>query len=438
MEQEEVLRARELRWHTRQALSRENGALISISFRAPHRLRMRPDVQALFERLCGRFLRQLAQESVHARELLRAVDADSPALHLQVEDALKAKAAAIRFEQLSPGGALLDIDVMDREGNPLSRRSLGQMARACLVCGEAPAALCISGQRHSREQSEAAFEHLLRELQDSLTAYGEPALRAMLYEAAVSPKPGLVDRFGKGAHADMDYFSFLRSAAALAGYFQDCGLLGEKWADDPGGMLSQLRPMGLAAERAMLRATGGANTHKGLIFSLGILCAAAGHMGLPAKPDALCATAARIASPALRDPEDGSHGFVVKARYGAPGIRGEAAGGFPSALAALPALEGALLAGESTDEAGLRCLLHLMAGTGDSNVLHRSGPEGLAFMHEGARALLTGTCSRDSILAFGQALEMRGISPGGCADLLAVCFFLHFAGQALLEAGGPG
>ena len=123
------------------------------------------------------------------------------------------------------------------------------------------------------------------------------ALKSLLYEVSVTPKPGLVDRDNPGAHGDMDYYSFIDSAAALAPYFSRCAALGRDSLCEPGEVLTRLRPLGLEAEEAMKQATGGANTHKGLIFSLGILCAAAGRLG-----DVVAdATACRnVCSPARR------------------------------------------------------------------------------------------------------------------------------------------
>lgn len=105
------------------------------------------------------------------------------------------------------------------------------------------------------------------------------ALLSLLLEVSSSPKPGLVDRFNCGAHRDMDFFTFMESSAALSGYFVKCALLGTEFqGDHPKELFRRLRPVGIAAERTMFQATGGVNTHKGLVFSLGILCAAAAHL----------------------------------------------------------------------------------------------------------------------------------------------------------------
>ena len=253
----------------------------------------------------------------------------------------------------------------------------------------------------------------------------EAALKSLLYEVSVTPKPGLVDRDNPGAHGDMDYYSFIDSAAALAPYFSRCAALGRDSLCEPGEVLARLRPLGLEAEEAMKRATGGANTHKGLIFSLGILCAAAGRLGEGADTGALCDLAAEIAAPSLCDLPAGSHGDLARERYGALGARGEAAGGFPAARLALTELREALDAGDSVDRAGVKALLRLMAGVRDTNVLYRAGEEGLAFVQSGARALLQLGVPDEALERFCADMTLLRISPGGCADLLAIAFFLR-------------
>ena len=108
-----------------------------------------------------------------------------------------------------------------------------------------------------------------------------PALAeaALWQELELTPKPGLVDKYNNGAHRDMDHALFVRSIAAITPWFSRFTELGEKHAHLPASeQLRMIRPMGIACEQAMYAATGGVNTHKGGIFSLGLLCAAAGRL----------------------------------------------------------------------------------------------------------------------------------------------------------------
>ena len=105
------------------------------------------------------------------------------------------------------------------------------------------------------------------------------AHKAMLYEVSASPKPGLVDRFSNGAHKDMDFFTFMSSSASLSQFFSHCALEGEKHLDsDLPNLFSSLRIPGISAEKKMFFATNNINTHKGAIFSIGTICAAAGYL----------------------------------------------------------------------------------------------------------------------------------------------------------------
>jgi len=269
-------------------------------------------------------------------------------------------------------------------------------------------------------------------------------LTALLYEAAVSPKPGLVTPSSRGAHSDMDYFTFLASAAALAPWFDEAARIGLAFSGhDPAALLAPLRAAGAAAERAMFAATGGVNTHKGLVFSLGLLCAASG--ALVARGEALEAEAcARGAGSIVRGLVERDFGGLrtkeeslltvgerLYLRWGVTGIRGEAERGFPSVLdGSLPRLRAGLAAGLTLNDALVDALLVLYAIVEDTNALGRGGEEGLALVRAGAaEALGLGGMSTEggkaAIRRMDELFAARRVSPGGCADLLAATYFLH-------------
>ncbi|MGO3462939.1 MAG: triphosphoribosyl-dephospho-CoA synthase, partial [Lactiplantibacillus plantarum] len=90
------------------------------------------------------------------------------------------------------------------------------------------------------------------------------ALRALLYEVTVNPKPGLVDPLSAGPHPDMNAFMFIDSALSLAPYFNACAAAGVAYtAVDLTGLFKQIRGIGVQAEQTMFAATKGVNTHKG-------------------------------------------------------------------------------------------------------------------------------------------------------------------------------
>jgi triphosphoribosyl-dephospho-CoA synthase len=259
------------------------------------------------------------------------------------------------------------------------------------------------------------------------------ALRGLHAELVLYPKPGLVSTRDSGAHADMTAATFMRSLASLRRYFADIARAGARAAP-----FAHMQRLGQDAERRMLGATRGVNTHRGAIFTLGLLAAAAGRLRAERREP----TDARLRNVVgtwrthltvcgLDGARAASHGRVVALRYGAAGARGEAAAEFPGVFdVALPALRRALARGASAQAAQIEALFALLACVDDTNVLYRGGPQALDALRAQARAFIAagGVFARDW-LARAEALHahcrMRGISPGGCADLLAACWFVH-------------
>lgn len=279
-------------------------------------------------------------------------------------------------------------------------------------------------------------------------AIGSVCTLALLLEVSATPKPGLVDRLGNGAHNDMDFSTFLSSAAAIAPYFSACAKAGTELPALDGAALARIRPLGVQCDQVMLAAAKGANTHKGAIFSLGILACAAGflHREGDLSPAAVCAAAAAIAAPALKDfdnPAPDTKGLRLYAQQGVTGIRGEAASGFASARQwALPVLEEFSGRSYPENDVHLHALLHLMANVCDTNILARGGPEGLDYLHASAKEVLAlgGALTPAGKARLGKLdgeFTRRGLSPGGCADLLSVAILLHRL-PALIPPGEEG
>ena len=100
------------------------------------------------------------------------------------------------------------------------------------------------------------------------------ATQALQAELDTTPKPGLVDKDNNGAHRDMDYALMQLSINTLHPYFVRLALLG--FADTLPSHTS-IRDTGIEAEKAMLEATNGVNTHKGALFSMGLAVVAAAY-----------------------------------------------------------------------------------------------------------------------------------------------------------------
>lgn len=260
---------------------------------------------------------------------------------------------------------------------------------------------------------------------------GAVAERSLQLEVRTWPKPGLVSHVDSGSHTDMDAGTFHRSAAALRPFFVE---LAEAGMQDQG--MTALRKIGLRAECAMTAATGGVNTHRGAIFGLGLLCAAAGlraRLGMESEArQSLGDTVARRWGPDILAgprPSD-SHGEAVKRRYGAGGARQEAALGFPSVYnVGMPALRrAAQLAPCDAQAARVQACFALIAQLEDTNLLHRGGAAGLRFAQRSALAFLAaGGVGRPGWRQVAEkihrAFVARRLSPGGAADLLAMSLF---------------
>lgn len=280
-----VLQARENRWRRKLALARSFGSatpgratsLAVLTLRMPASLRN----SGQFAELAGIVFLSLKKSlAVHGFEVLYedfGSGADGPEGYLAAAaDAPALKRVAVEFETEDPWGELVDIDVMDSKGNPLGRKELGMGPRSCLVC-EKEAAFCSAGRLHDPDLVASRVRAIAKRprfcSEEIAADIGRLALTATLLEAAASPKPGLVDPYSPGAHDDMDYFTFLGSAAALGPWFVEFARLGAGHRGELSELLPALREAGKAAELHMFAATGGVNTHKGLVFSLGLLCA---------------------------------------------------------------------------------------------------------------------------------------------------------------------
>lgn len=253
------------------------------------------------------------------------------------------------------------------------------------------------------------------------------AAEALRLELETYPKPGLVSPIDSGSHADMDAGTFRASTAAIAPFFRDLALAGSAGAPMPA-----LRRIGLQAEASMRAATGGVNTHRGAIFGLGLLCAAAGAVPRPAA-GALGALVRDRYGAAILDGPVLLHaaGARVRRHHGVGGAPAEAAAGFPSLYrVGLPALRrGWQLHPGDGEAARVEACLALIAHLEDTNLLHRGGPEGFAFARaEAARFIAEGGVARagwrERAEALHRAFVARNLSPGGAADLLAMTLFV--------------
>ncbi|MBT9779312.1 triphosphoribosyl-dephospho-CoA synthase CitG [Clostridium sp. MCC353] len=278
-----------------------------------------------------------------------------------------------------------------------------------------------------------------------LTCIETAAFKALLGEVGATPKPGLVDKHDSGAHKDMCYHTFELSTQAVVPYITEMARAGLMWKGSLSELFHHIRPLGVNAEEAMFSATGGVNTHKGIIFSMGIIAAAAGFYYAGNKKfdsQAILLSCRPMTYETLEqdfkriDPDTPkTHGEKLYVRYGCKGIRGEAQNGFPAVRTiGLPCMRRWMKEETDSNLAYIQVLMTLMSRVEDTNILTRSDPETLSFVkEEAARILEMGGAFTEEGLSeiriLNQIFVEKNISPGGCADLLAITIFLWLLEQ---------
>ncbi len=260
------------------------------------------------------------------------------------------------------------------------------------------------------------------------------AIRSLHAELVLYPKPGLVSLVDNGSHVDMDAALFMRSLFSLRHYFIQMAHAGAQAAS-----FDALKEYGMQAERRMLAATHGINTHRGAIFSLGMLCAAAGYCHAHALP--LSANNLRSvlraewgkALSAHTSPSVAklSNGIRVTHLYAVNGARAEGAQGFPAVFEiGLPQLLLSFATGAQASEAQVDTLFSLMVQMADTNIYHRGGADGAALVRQTALQFMQsgGTAHvdwRNKALECHHLFVSRNLSPGGAADMLSASWFVY-------------
>jgi triphosphoribosyl-dephospho-CoA synthase len=261
---------------------------------------------------------------------------------------------------------------------------------------------------------------------------GAHVVASLIDEACLSPKPGLVDSRGNGSHADLDLALMQRSARALEPAFASMAAAGALAGAPTVALRETLGRIGRDAEATMMATTRGVNTHRGAIWALGLLAAAAA----TGRGNADAARTAAIAGAIARHPDRGAPGRTghkgeqACRQFKVAGARGQAQAGFPHLIElGLPELRRSRARGDGEASARLNALLAIMSCLDDTCVLARGGVVALRQVQDGASGVLAaggaGTLAgRRALRSFGQQAVAANVSPGGSADLLAATLFL--------------
>lgn len=342
------------------------------------------------------------------------------------------KNICVSIEESSRLGRLFDMDVIDANGNKLERKH----PRPCIVCGRIGRE-CAAGRLHPLEKIVSMTTDIITEHFSVLDPQqiGLMAVESLIEEVETTPKPGLVDLRNNGSHSDMNVNTFRDSAHSLTSYFVECVKIGiNTKTSTPAETFNQLRSIGIEAEKTMYRTTRGINTHKGAIYSMGVLLGAIGRTWTLSAPIADISTITKDAALLVKEsvPADlkSANGATAGERLfierGVKGIRGEVESGFLSVTTtSLPAYENALIKGLTPNDAGVYSLLKLISMIDDTNIYHRGGADGATFAKNYASKMLSVEFDIKSIERMDDQFIERRLSPGGAADLLAITYFLH-------------
>lgn len=265
------------------------------------------------------------------------------------------------------------------------------------------------------------------------------AIKALIKEICLSPKPGLVDMNNNGAHRDMDFQTFIQSISAISTWFEQFYQYGKQSAhQDPTVFLDGIRPIGIQCEQAMFNATNQINTHKGGIFAFGLLLGAIGkleQLGLACQMQTICEQVSIICQGIVNKElkqHNRSHSIGEKLYklHNLPGARGEAESGYATVKnISLPILKNMQQSGYDEETCLLQTLLYLLAFNQDTNLVARGGLDGLAFVQQQAKKLILHggvihTHGQQKLNQLDNELIKRNLSPGGSADLIAITWFL--------------
>jgi holo-ACP synthase CitX len=360
-------------------------------------------------------LLQLLTHQILAYSFVSSLDGDYYIYAIKERGRL-IKERTIVLEDKNILGRLVDMDVYDH--GVISRTDLSCELRSCLICDDY-AHICARSMRHSKAE---IMEKVNAIIDDFLLSHlRTETIKAIYQELDLFPKFGLVSSHDAGSHKDMNYETFVKSIFALKPMIEE--FIKTSLQEDHQPL--RLKEIGLKAEKAMFEATNGTNTHKGLIFLLGVFLDAliktilANETSRDLKRRIQETTEEIVGDyyEHIEDKEFLSNGDRIYLKYGLKGVRGEALKGLPL-IFDIPAFE----------EVHGQCRLHeyllnLMAHLEDTTIVHKTNYETLKEVQKDMQTIIRsgGYClNRETVFRLSEEYKQRNISPGGSADLLVL------------------
>lgn len=448
----DILNARDERYNMRKSIAEKTLVSLSLSLNIPGLPKSNKHINTFFVSIVEELKIYILshRQSLLLSDSVLCCDADgdffiSPVLLSEI-DVRAFKSLCEQFEMKHSLGRLIDVDVVDSMGNPVSSGK----AKTCFLCEKKSAIECMREKNHSYEEIRTFIDDKIftytkakykSRLKRKLSSF---ATKALLHEVSLSPKPGLVDRFDSGSHSDMDYSTFLNSTAVLSVYFSDIVDYACSFSDkEMLNALPQLRTFGLEMERDMFEETNGVNTHKGAIFLLvfSVFISAYLKYRKNYSHDNFISLIKYLNKGVVsRELENMSgeggktHGEKCYSKFGtnAVGIRGEVEDGLPMVFKfSLKEISKELskyrnITDKALNAALSRALLVIMSENNDTNILFRKGYDILnEFKNKSKKCLREKNLDKNytELLDFCQAQK---ISPGGAADLLALSLYIFY------------
>ena len=357
-------------------------------------------------------------------------------------DFVNVKKEMINVEEEHILGRCLDIDVYTLKNDKvigISRSDLFKKPRRCFIC-DLDAKICSRAQTHTIDEIKNYFEVVYKNFKDSQKkteslAYevSQMALKAMISEVSTFPSFGLVSPISSGAHKDMDYYTFLNSAVAITPFLKKMFEVGYSYYS-PEYIFDAIRDIGKECEKKMFEATNNINTHKGMIFLMGISMAAIGKALYENKEfyqiqDIIKSMVKNILDDfkELHKKEKLTHGERLYLEYGFTGIRGQVQDGLSVLFDNI--IDNYINSDLKENDLYTQILIELMARVEDSTVVYRHDISTLRKVQSDAKDLLNmggifTEKGRQKCHHLEDLYIKENISPGGCADLLASSILL--------------
>lgn len=354
------------------------------------------------------------------------------------------KKIAMEIEDSHILGRCVDIDVFDSNYIGISRVDLGKEKRKCLICNEM-AFICARLQNHSLEALKNSIEekyNTFLEFQNKSLKladfYSNLALKSIILEVSSRYSFGLVSPFTQGSHKDMDFFTFIDSGFSLTPYLKEFFITGYS----PFSLeyiFRKIRYIGIQAEISMFKTTKNVNTHKGMIFLIGITLACLGKTLYDNKK--ILETEKNIKEMCthilddfinIEKKENLTHGEKLFLEFGVTGVRGLVKNGLNIVFEkGITVFSEAFSQFKDMDIAMGKTLLFYMSEIDDTTILYRHNFETLKYVKNLSKELYTNFETSKSFYNKLEIIEKtfieKNISPGGSADLLAITIFLYFS-----------